>query len=150
MLGWVDDDEVLNPTAMFPFLSTATLPIQRESPSPGAYVFCWRTVAVAGLIWYQRTPAWLPTWTEWLNHRVPSLALCRAYIGRSDRVSSAEPPCSATLPAVWYEFTVISWGVCVKVLLPGFFQLTLYFQRPIVVFDSSEVRYSTPFFAVAL
>ena len=36
MLGWVDDDEVLNPTAMFPFLSTATLPIQRESPSLGA------------------------------------------------------------------------------------------------------------------
>ena len=50
----------LYPRPMLPFLSMAMLPIQRLTPSPGAYVPCWYRLyapSLDRLISYQRSPA---------------------------------------------------------------------------------------------
>src|SRR5262245_35563295 len=103
MLGCAVLDEVLKPTAMSPFLSTARLPIHRQRPSFGTNVFCCSTEGVPVMlpIWYHRTPPWPLTETEWLNHNVPSGAICSWYIARSESESKALPPCSGTDPRAW-------------------------------------------------
>src|SRR4029450_12680695 len=76
---------------MFPFLSIATLPIQRWIPSAGAYVPCCVSVYVpfVRLISYQRTPACglvgVPAFTDWFvtsASYVPKLRYARRQVGR--------------------------------------------------------------------
>src|SRR6266700_6469522 len=103
---------------MFPCLSMAILPIQREVES-GEKVPCWKTVGVPfGLrISYQRTPVTLVlllplTFTEWLTTSdswSPKFRYARRYIRRSARESNlvevlgcemqAPPPEQAALNA---------------------------------------------------
>src|SRR4051812_6931906 len=104
MLGNVDGLEALKPNAMSPFPSIAALPIQREVPSFGAYVPCWKTVGADGVrISYQRTPVAVPAVTLWLTTSAswsPKLRYASRYIRRSASESSfwVVPPCGMHVP----------------------------------------------------
>src|ERR671936_1256567 len=104
MPGCLLELEMLNPSAMSPLWSIATLPIQRYAES-GAYVPCWYTVGEPfGLRnSYQRVPTELPAVTAWLTTSdswSPNFRYASRYIKRSASESSlcVVPDCGMQVP----------------------------------------------------
>src|SRR3954466_5157664 len=114
MPGTIDELEALKPTARSPLWSIAALPIQRQTPSLGAWVLCCPQAGVPDvtpLISHQRTPErpplhvlplpptqtlWLPTSASWPSEK-------RRYAARNiERSPSADsrdevPACGTQL-----------------------------------------------------